>query len=1018
MANPSLVVPKLSNFSYLVVALIGICHLCCSVSCSQIRCLEQERALLLLLKLEISTDINNDFPLPLPLPPPKLSSWNNSGNHEDCCSWDGVTCSSMSGHVVGLDLSSSSIVGGINGSSSIFGLRHLRSLSLAENLLYGSPFPSGFSNLSGLTHLNLSFSGFYGPIPQPEISCLGLLVSLGLSNHGWLLPPNRSSSVDLGKLVRNLTRLRVLHLDGSDLFPGGSSSKSWSSSISELRDLSLANCKLTGESLQFPYLLRLKSLTHLILSGNNLAWNVSGELGFLQFPSLMNLQLGYCGLYGRFPSRMLTMPTLQKLDLSFNYQLTGTLPHFPVGSLLQFIDLSGTKFSGNLPHSINNLVSLQHFDLTDCNFLGLVPSSIDALTELRHLSFYNNSFSGALPSLISSSKIVELDFSTNNFSGSIPLSYGSDQFENLEMLHLMKNNLRGKIPSALFRKPSLKSLRLAWNHFDGQLEKFHDPTALQLMEIDLSHNELHGQLPESIFNISTLVHLELASNNFSGSIKMTESMNNLTTLDLSDNHFQVEISGSGNPTTLFKVSHLGLGSCAIDSFPDFLRNSSNMNYLDLSRNKIKGKIPSWVWKLGNGNLVHLNLSHNLLFGFDKPGNMFEGQIPPSICQMTYIEVLDLSTNHFNGSIPPCLASLDTLAVLRLRNNKFSGVLPKGLAHNCSLRTLDVNQNHLQGQLPESLDFCKSLEVIDVGNNYLSGNFPAWLENLPLLRILILHSNHFGGSIGSRTPNAFPALQIFDASSNDFVGKLPSGWFRSWKGMMKQASAAGSHQMSPILRFNYLKLSEWYYQDSVIVTIKGVEMELDKILTIFILIDLSGNRFEGEIPETIASLQSLYLLNLSNNHFTGHIPAVFGELSELGSLDLSANRLSGGIPWQLTGLTFLSVLNLSQNLLTGEIPRGNQFGTFGEGSYRGNPGLCGPPLHESCSDVKSSSPHTKPAQAGGWHNVIDWEYYRVGIACGGGTGIIVGILAANLVLGNVFVWRKPRRRVRRKAIRAL
>jgi len=54
------------------------------------------------------------------------------------------------------------------------------------------------------------------------------------------------------------------------------------------------------------------------------------------------------------------------------------------------------------------------------------------------------------------------------------------------------------------------------------------------------------------------------------------------------------------------------------------------------------------------------------------------------------------------------------------------------------------------------------------------------------------------------------------------------------------------------------------------TNKGVEMEYKKILEILTAIDLSCNKFEGEIPEYIGNLKGLRLLNLSNNIFSGFI----------------------------------------------------------------------------------------------------------------------------------------------------
>ena len=77
--------------------------------------------------------------------------------------------------------------------------------------------------------------------------------------------------------------------------------------------------------------------------------------------------------------------------------------------------------------------------------------------------------------------------------------------------------------------------------------------------------------------------------------------------------------------------------------------------------------------------------------------------------------------------------------------------------------------------------------------------------------------------------------------------------------------------------------------------KGLEMKLARIPTTFTSIDLSNNRFDGEIPSTIGNLQALVVLNLSSNSFTGSIPPSLGNMSEFESLDLSKNNISGRIP---------------------------------------------------------------------------------------------------------------------------
>ncbi|KAF8042117.1 hypothetical protein BT93_A0657 [Corymbia citriodora subsp. variegata] len=112
----------------------------------------------------------------------KLVQWDQGAD-----SWSGVTCED--GLIVGLDLSDESIFGGIDGSSSLFMLKFLQHLNLAFNDFNSSAVPSGLANLSRLVHLDLSYTGFAGPI----------LVEL-----------------------LHLTQLRELYLDGVNMSAEGS----------------------------------------------------------------------------------------------------------------------------------------------------------------------------------------------------------------------------------------------------------------------------------------------------------------------------------------------------------------------------------------------------------------------------------------------------------------------------------------------------------------------------------------------------------------------------------------------------------------------------------------------------------------------------------------------------------------------------------------------------------------------------------------------------------------------------
>ena len=137
------------------------------------------------------------------------------------------------------------------------------------------------------------------------------------------------------------------------------------------------------------------------------------------------------------------------------------------------------------------------------------------------------------------------------------------------------------------------------------------------------------------------------------------------------------------------------------------------------------------------------------------------------------------------------------------------------------------------------------------------------------------------------------------------------------------------------------------------TYAGVSMFTEGILGYMYGMDLSNNQLRGIIPTELGNLSKLRALNLSHNLLSGSIPSSFSNLKDIESLDLSYNVLHGSIPYQLANLTSLAVFNVSYNNLSGIILQGNQFSTFKENSYLGNPLLCGLPTSKSCEAKKSS-----------------------------------------------------------------
>ncbi|GKV25833.1 hypothetical protein SLEP1_g35216 [Rubroshorea leprosula] len=795
---------------------------------------------------------------------PKVNLWKSQGM--DCCSWEGVWCDQDTGHVIGLDLSSSCLLGSINSNSSLFQLTHLQHLNLAFNDFNYSMIPSALANLTNLTYLNLSNSFFSGQISS-ELSKLAGLSTLDLSSsydpqYEGLLELERPN---LRSLIENLKSLEYLHLSSVKI-----------------------NSRIP-----------------------NILANMS---------SLKSIFLGHCGLFGEFPSAIFQLPKLQALIVHYNPGLIGNLPEFHFHSQLTDLRVSFTSFSGKLPASIGMLGSLEHLDASDCKFFGLLPSSLGNITKLHFLSLKNNFFQGKdVPFLSNLTQLTSIYLGLNQFT--FP-----------------------EIPSFFARFTHLQCLGLAFNQISGHFPSWITNMS-QLTFLNVASNMLQGSLPSSISKLKNIETLGFEGNNFTGTVEINPflDLKYLRHLTFSLNKLSLLIkTRNSTNTTLAKLEQLGLGSCNLKEFPNFLQDQDQLQFLSLSFNDIHGQIPKWIWKL---------------------------------------------------------------------NNNFEGPIPTTWAVENDLRVIKLSQNNLQGKLPRLLTNCKMLEFLDLGDNHIKDTFPFWLGTLPKLKILILHSNGLYGSINVLESNSlFPSLQVVDLSHNEFSGLLPTEYFKRWNAMVdpdKENKAYWYTYDNLSVNGVYLPLQ---YPYSMTITNKGLRLEYAKVLEVFSGVDLSCNKFKGEIPQIVGRLKGLQLLNLSNNILVGPIPPTLGNLTNLEALDLSQNKLIGSIPTQLTQLNFLEVFNVSHNHLTGRIPKGQQFDTFENTSFDGNSGLCGFPLSRKCNDLKAlPSPSSTPKgnEDSGLLTKFGWKVVVLGYGC----GFLVGVVIGNIVFAKTHEWLMRTYRIR-------
>ncbi|KAL4298625.1 hypothetical protein S245_058012 [Arachis hypogaea] len=945
---------------------------------------------------------------------PKTSTWENG---TDCCSWMGVTCHSVSGHVIGLDLSCGALVGNMNPNSTLFHLTHLQTLNLAFNVFNHSPFSSQFSRFVSLTHLNLSDCQFKGEIP-PQISHLSKLQSLDLSfNYGLMW-----KETSWKRMLQNATALREIVLDETDMSSISLTPKplsNWSFSFS-LVTLSLVDTEIRGYLTS--HILCLPNLYELQLSNIQVhvpKLNCSASLSFLD--------LSWCQSLGsQIPDSFSNLTQLTFLDLSEN-GFNGSIPSL-LSNLqhLTYLDLSANAFTGSFPSFLSNLHHLVYLDLSENKFTGQIPNVFDRLTNLQSLGLWDNNFQRKLPSsLFALTQLSSLDCSHNEIEGPLPDKVA---FLNLTQLFLKGNLLNGTIPQWALSLKSLRYLDLSNNRFRGHISEI---TSYSLDHLDLCNNELQGNFPESIFHLVNLTHLCLSSDNWSGIVHfpLFSKLQNLEYLYLSGCNSLLLKSETSVNHTFSNLKTLQLLSSNITGWLEFSGKFPNLDFLKLSSNSLQGKVPEWIH--GMDSLTYLNLAHNnvtLMDHFpwyrleylDLSFNSMADDISSFFCNATSLYIVNLSHNKFTGTFPQCLANSSSLAFrdLDLQMNKLHGTLPDTFL---DLTTLNLNGNNLEGLLPKSLSKCSGLVDLDLGNNQFEDTFPNWLQNISNLEILVLRGNKLYGQIANlKSENIFPSLIIFDISCNNFSGSLPKAYIQNF-----QAMKIVHDVQSPLFYIETGWISLTFsdtakeYVNSMIATIKRVSLTFTKIPYAFAIIDLSENKFEGEIPDDFGELHGLIGLNLSHNRLVGHIPHSLGNLTNLQSLDLSSNMLSGDIPTELVNLNFLEVLSLSQNQLVGPIPRGKQFDTFSNDSYEGNMGLCGFPLSIQCNNNVPLQQY--PSSEAEDKFEFGWKPVAIGYACGMVLGIGLGYCVFSIGkpqwLVVLFGGKRTKRRSRRNRQRA-
>ncbi|KAK3429706.1 hypothetical protein EUGRSUZ_E01200, partial [Eucalyptus grandis] len=286
-----------------------------------------------------------------------------------------------------------------------------------------------------------------------------------------------------------------------------------------------------------------------------------------------------------------------------------------------------------------------------------------------------------------------------------------------------------------------------------------------------------------------------------------------------------------------------------------------------------------------GHVIVLDLSDSCLFGTINSNT--------SIFRLLHLESLNLALNNFNfSSIPYGFGNLSKLQYLNLSNFDFIGKVPSDISQLSRLVSLDLSYELFTLELSDIDNFVKNLTMlreIDLSHVAMLSPFPHALTNFSSLKSLrLVVCGLFGGFPVSIFQ--LPNLEVVDIGSNfNLLGFFPE---HQWGSSLKSLSLQGTN----------------------------FQGKYPCNLSQLVDMDISHNKFQGEIPTSFANLTRLAYLDLSYNNFTDdHNWHWLVNLAKLTHLKLSGIQLSGRILSSIMNQTRWIELHLQSNNLQGEIP---------------------------------------------------------------------------------------------------
>tara|TARA_Y100001960_G_C14781529_1_gene887139 strand:- start:3161 stop:5377 length:2217 start_codon:yes stop_codon:yes gene_type:complete len=310
-------------------------------------------------------------------------------------------------------------------------------------------------------------------------------------------------------------------------------------------------------------------------------------------------------------------------------------------------------------------------------------------------------------------------------------------------------------------------------------------------------------------------------------------------------------------------------------------------------NSVGDTIPSAIGLLTN--LTTLILRGALRTSEPRIGNV----IPPEICNLVNLEILDLTDNEFGCHKYNWLGDWETDNCNELcsETDECNATIPNQIGYLTNLKGLWLTDNHLSGEIPSSIGNLVNLRSLGLRDNDLTGSIPSQIGNLTQLHVFDMADNQLGCYEYDFNCEPSPWHDNRDCcithcdDTDECNGEIPS-------------------EIGNMTNLGVYKIP-WYNPSSGGPGGQGMDY--------WPALNLKNNQLSGSLPSGLDNLMDIEQVNLSYNYISGPIPPEMGNMTSLIILELENNELNGVLPPELGNLANMSCLWLSGNNLRGQIP---------------------------------------------------------------------------------------------------